>query len=91
MSAKAHHQDNDFLFKYIFSTDHKMIAKQFFLTGSIMGLIGMLMSTIFRLQLGYPGESFPFLESIVVRLLVGGLFILLLAHYRKLCRVLEWE
>lgn len=63
MSATAHHQDNDFLFKYIFSTDHKMIAKQFFLTGSIMGLIGMLMSTIFRLQLGYPGESFPILDT----------------------------
>ncbi|MAY84970.1 MAG: cytochrome c oxidase subunit I [Flavobacteriales bacterium] len=63
MSANAHHHDNDFLFKYIFSTDHKMIAKQFFLTGSIMGLVGMLMSTIFRLQLGYPGESFPILEA----------------------------
>lgn len=65
MSATAHHHDNDFLFKYIFSTDHKMIAKQFFLTGSIMGLVGMLMSTIFRLQLGYPGESFAFLEPIL--------------------------
>jgi len=63
MSATAHHQDNDFLFKYIFSTDHKMIAKQFFLTGSLMGLVGMLMSTIFRLQLGYPGESFPILDT----------------------------
>ena len=63
MSANAHHHDNDFLFKYIFSTDHKMIAKQFFLTGSFMGLVGMLMSTIFRLQLGYPGESFPILET----------------------------
>ena len=61
----AHHQENDFLFKYIFSTDHKMIAKQFFLTGSLMGLVGMLMSTIFRFQLGYPGESFPFLEAII--------------------------
>ncbi len=59
------HNDNDFLFKYIFSTDHKMIAKQFFLTGSIMGLIGMIMSMIFRLQLGYPGESFAFLEPIL--------------------------
>ncbi|KAA3650247.1 MAG: cytochrome c oxidase subunit I [Bacteroidetes bacterium] len=61
--AAHHHQDNDFLFKYIFSTDHKMISKQFFITGSFMGLIGMFMSTIFRLQLGFPGESFPFLES----------------------------
>lgn len=59
------HNDNDFLFKYIFSTDHKMIAKQFFLTGSIMGLIGMIMSMIFRLQLGYPGESFAFLEPLL--------------------------
>jgi len=65
MGATAHHEDNDFLFKYIFSTDHKMIAKQFFLTGSLMGLIGMVMSMIFRLQLGYPGESFAFLEPIV--------------------------
>ena len=65
MSATAHHHDNDFLFKYIFSTDHKMIAKQFFITGSFMGLVGMLMSVIFRLQLGYPGESFPFLESFI--------------------------
>ena len=65
MGATAHHEDNDFLFKYIFSTDHKMIAKQFFLTGSLMGLIGMIMSMIFRLQLGYPGESFAFLEPIL--------------------------
>jgi len=68
----ATHNDNDFLFKYIFSTDHKMIAKQFFLTGSIMGLIGMLMSTFFRLQLGYPGESFPFLETIMGDWAPGG-------------------
>ncbi|MEQ8908300.1 MAG: cbb3-type cytochrome c oxidase subunit I [Vicingaceae bacterium] len=72
MSATAHHHDNDFLFKYIFSTDHKMIAKQFFLTGSFMGLIGMLMSTIFRLQLGYPGESFPFLEALMGDWAPGG-------------------
>ncbi|MDA9312466.1 cbb3-type cytochrome c oxidase subunit I [Vicingaceae bacterium] len=65
MGATARHEDNDFLFKYIFSTDHKMIAKQFFLTGSLMGLIGMIMSMIFRLQLGYPGESFAFLEPIL--------------------------
>ncbi len=65
MGATTRHEDNDFLFKYIFSTDHKMIAKQFFLTGSLMGLIGMIMSMIFRLQLGYPGESFAFLEPIL--------------------------
>ena len=65
MSAGAHHhhQEEDFLFKYIFSTDHKMIAKQFLLTGAFMGFIGMMMSVFFRLQLGWPGESFTILET----------------------------
>ena len=67
------HNDNDFLFKYIFSTDHKMIAKQFFLTGSLMGLVGMIMSMIFRLQLGYPGESFAFLEPLLGDWAPGGI------------------
>jgi len=65
MSAHAehHHHEEDFLFKYVFSQDHKMIAKQFLVTGFTMGFIGMLMSTFFRLQLGWPGKSFPILET----------------------------
>jgi cytochrome c oxidase subunit 1 len=45
--------------------DHKMIAKQFLITGIIMGVIGMMMSLIFRLQLAYPDMKFPFLESVI--------------------------
>ncbi|MEQ8324882.1 MAG: cbb3-type cytochrome c oxidase subunit I [Vicingaceae bacterium] len=63
MSGNHHHHEEDFLFKYIFSQDHKMIAKQFLLTGGLMGFIGIIMSVIFRLQLGWQGEPFPFLES----------------------------
>ncbi len=62
-----HHQKEDFLFKYIFSTDHKMISKQFLITGFLMGFIGLTMSTLFRLQLGWPGESFK-----VIDLLLGS-------------------
>lgn len=59
MSTHQHpHEEQDFLFKYIFSQDHKMISKQFLITGFIMGFIGLTMSTLFRLQLGFPGESF---------------------------------
>ncbi len=65
MSAHTHHDDNDFLFKYIFSTDHKMIAKQFLLTGTFMGFIGMMMSLFFRIQLGWPGEASPILEAVL--------------------------
>jgi cytochrome c oxidase subunit 1 len=45
--------------------DHKMIARQFLITGIIMGTLGMLMSMIFRLQLAYPDMKFPFLEGIL--------------------------
>ncbi len=60
-----HHNENDFLFKYIFSTDHKMISKQFLITGFTMGFIGLVMSTLFRLQLGWPGESFEIIELLM--------------------------
>jgi cytochrome c oxidase subunit 1 len=60
----GHHQET-FLTKYVFSQDHKMIAKQFLITGIIMGTLGMAMSLIFRLQLAYPDMKFPFLEYVL--------------------------
>lgn len=57
-----HHHEGTFLSKYVFSMDHKMISKQFLITGIIMGVIGMAMSIAFRLQLAYPDTSFPILE-----------------------------
>lgn len=60
----GHHHDT-FISKYVFSMDHKMIAKQFLITGIVMGVLGMAMSLIFRLQLAYPDMKFPFLESVI--------------------------
>ncbi|HEY1045056.1 MAG TPA: cbb3-type cytochrome c oxidase subunit I [Bacteroidia bacterium] len=65
----AHGHDHDhhgnFITKYIFSTDHKMISKQYLLTGIIMGCFGMGMSLLFRLQLAWPNETFPILETLL--------------------------
>ncbi len=55
---EEHHHEETFITKYIFSQDHKMISKQFLLTGMFMAVIGMIMSTLFRMQLGWQGESF---------------------------------
>ncbi|MCF6349548.1 MAG: cbb3-type cytochrome c oxidase subunit I [Flavobacteriaceae bacterium] len=52
-----------FITKYIFSQDHKMIAKQYLITGIIMAVIGGLMSMLFRLQLAYPEQKFTILEA----------------------------
>jgi cytochrome c oxidase subunit 1 len=54
---ERHHKDT-FITKYIFSIDHKMIAKQYLLTGIIMGVIGVGISMLFRLQLAWPEQSF---------------------------------
>lgn len=35
-----------------------MISKQFLITGMLMAVVGMVMSSLFRLQLGWQGESF---------------------------------
>ena len=53
-----HHHKDTFITKYIFSIDHKMIAKQYLITGIFMGIVGVGMSMLFRMQLAWPEESF---------------------------------
>jgi len=58
----VHHHEENFVSKYIFSQDHKMIAKQFLMTAVFMGLVAMMLSILFRIQLAWPGESSDFLS-----------------------------
>ena len=67
-----HHHEESFLTKYVFTTDHKMIGKQFLITGIIWAIIGGLFSVLFRLQLGYPDATFPFLEDLFGKWAAGG-------------------
>ena len=66
----GHHQS--FISKYIFSQDHKTICKQFLITGIIWAMIGGLFSVLFRLQLGFPDQSFPILETFFGHWAKGG-------------------
>ena len=68
-----HHGDkyqSNFITKYIFSQDHKMIAKQFLITGIIWAIIGAAMSIVFRLQLGFPEESLAWLKPVLGKWIV---------------------
>jgi cytochrome c oxidase subunit 1 len=56
----AHHHEPNFFQKYLWSTDHKMIAMQYMFTGMAMALIGGFMSYAFRMQLAFPGIEVPF-------------------------------
>jgi len=60
----VHHHHETFITKYVFSQDHKMICKQFLLTGMFWAIVGGLMSVLFRLQLGYPDAHFQILEDV---------------------------
>jgi cytochrome c oxidase subunit 1 len=65
MGHDTHHHKESFITKYIFSQDHKMIARQYLLTAIFMGTIGIVLSALFRLKLGWPDDKFPILEAIL--------------------------
>src|SRR5579863_5942835 len=79
-SGSPRHEDLDeihqhkatFINTYVFSQDHKMIAKQFLITGIIWAFMGALFSVLFRLQLGFPEKTFPFLEAMLGKWGKGG-------------------
>jgi cytochrome c oxidase subunit 1 len=58
MADHAHHEES-FFRKYLFSTDHKMIAKQYLFTGMFMGLMSGFLIYAVRMQQAFPGKSVP--------------------------------
>ena len=67
VQEQDHHDDNheqSFITKYIFSEDHKMIAKQFLITGIFWAIVGGAMSSLFRIQLGFPDMDLTALSPI---------------------------
>src|SRR5215831_13502127 len=67
------HHRQSFVTKYIFSQDHKTIGKQFLFTGIFWAFVGGLLSVIFRVQLGFPNQSFPILETLFGKWAPGGI------------------
>jgi cytochrome c oxidase subunit 1 len=56
----GHHEEVSGLRKYLFSTDHKIIAMQYMFTGMAMALIGGFFAYAFRMQMAFPGMDVPF-------------------------------
>jgi len=52
---------HSFITKYVFSQDAKVIAIQYSLTAISIGVVGLVLSWMMRLQLGFP-ESFSFID-----------------------------
>ncbi|HEX2229499.1 MAG TPA: cbb3-type cytochrome c oxidase subunit I [Candidatus Binatia bacterium] len=63
-AVHGHHQELGFVQKYIFSTDHKMIGRQFLFMGLFMLIIGGLLAMMMRWQLAWPETAVPGLSAI---------------------------
>ena len=59
---EAHHAPTTFITKYVWSQDHKVIAVQYACVAILVGLVGVTLSNLMRLQIGFPGR-FDFITA----------------------------
>jgi cytochrome c oxidase subunit 1 len=59
-----HPAPTSFIRKYVFSTDHKVIGIQYWCLALFSVFVGMALSVLMRLQLGWPGQEFEFLKTL---------------------------
>ena len=58
-AAHGEHEEVGFIRHYVFSTDHKMIARQFLFLGLFMMIIGGLLALMVRWELAWPESQVP--------------------------------
>src|SRR5580700_368390 len=57
--AAAHHAPTSFIGKHVFSLDHKVIGKQYYALGLVAALVGMFLSWLMRIHLGWGSFAIP--------------------------------
>ena len=67
-----HPPPTSFLRRYVFSTDHKVIAKQFLWAGLLFLLFGGLLAMLIRWQWAYPGQKVPLVGDLLLQALGRG-------------------
>lgn len=60
-----HHHALPWYRKYVFSTDHKVISKQFMLSSLFFLFVGGAFALFIRWQLAYPGQAVPVIGNIL--------------------------
>jgi len=64
--AEAHaHAPQAFIWKYVFSKDHKVIGVQYYVTAMLMALIAGVLAMLIRLQLAWPEKTWPGLGKVL--------------------------
>ena len=65
-AATAHHAPTSFIRKHVFSLDHKVIGKQYYGLALAAVLIGMVLSWLMRIHLGWTNAAIPGLHLLSV-------------------------
>lgn len=60
-----HEPPSGFIRKYIFSLDHKIIGIQYWFLALFSVFVGMALSLLMRLQLGWPNQEFAILKTLM--------------------------
>ncbi len=63
-SADAGHAPQSFIRRYVFSTDHKVVGIQYFLTAMFVAIVAGLLAMLMRLQLAWPAAQWPLLGKL---------------------------
>ncbi|AZQ62566.1 cytochrome c oxidase subunit I [Flammeovirga pectinis] len=64
-SHDDHEHHGNFWTNYVFSYDHKVIAKQYLISGILWAIIGGGLSVLFRIQLGFPEANLEWLRPLL--------------------------
>jgi len=67
-----HEPPKGFIRKYIFSLDHKVIGIQYYLLALFSVFVGMFLSVLMRIELGWPGHEWSFLKTIFPNAAANG-------------------
>src|SRR5580765_67766 len=65
---EAHHEEQGFWSKYVFSTDHKVIGIQYGVTALFFLFFGFCLMLVMRWQIAHPGEAVPLVGPVLAHL-----------------------
>src|SRR5207249_6629608 len=64
-AAEAHaHAEEAFIWKYVFSKNHRVIGIQYYVTAMVMALVAGVLAMLIRLQLAWPQKDWAFLAKL---------------------------
>jgi cytochrome c oxidase subunit 1 len=69
---EEHHEPQGFIWKYVFSKDHKVIGVQYYVTAMMMAIVAGVLAMLIRIQLAWPGADMSGVEKVLSKAYAGG-------------------